>query len=90
IYFDHAETPEQILVQGALAVCILYQAWKIFPYTLLSSKAAQDSKKPEDNSCKIRLVVTNVLMTNRHYADCLNVLRMADPDVIMAVETNKA
>jgi endonuclease/exonuclease/phosphatase (EEP) superfamily protein YafD len=89
-YFNDSQGIGQILLETILAACIVWQAWKIFPYTILARKMAHDSKKTADKAAQVSLVVTNVLMTNHHYADCLQMLRKADPDLILAVETNQA
>ena len=89
-YFNHGEGTFQLLLEIGLAASIVYQSWRIFPYTIFSKKMVLDSDLPESKQDSIRLVVTNVLETNRNYAACLQMLRRADPDVILAVETDAA
>ncbi len=89
MYIEPAKGNFGLMVEIALAASILYQSWRIYPYTLLSPKKVLDSKQKDDRSSQISIVVTNVLMTNRNYAACLKMLRDADPDVILAVETDQ-
>jgi endonuclease/exonuclease/phosphatase (EEP) superfamily protein YafD len=68
--------------------CVGWQAREIVRYTPLVKKqaAGADSGKPGST---VRLLMTNVLMSNQHAERLLQVIREADPDVILAVETNR-
>lgn len=88
-YFNHGKGTFQLLVEIALVLSILYQSWRIFPYTVFYKKMVLDTRLPENEQDRIRIVVTNVLETNRNYKACLQMLRKADPDVILAVETDQ-
>jgi endonuclease/exonuclease/phosphatase (EEP) superfamily protein YafD len=76
-----------VLTFVVLVACIGYQAQEIIRYTPLAKKQARgvDEGKPGST---IRLLMTNVLMSNRHADRLLQVIRDMDPDVIIAVETN--
>lgn len=78
----------ELFILIALIICIIYQSIKILPYTFLYPKKVLKAY-PEDNHKKISLLVTNVLMTNRESSRCLAMIRKADPDVVLAVETDK-
>ena len=88
-YFNHGEGTFQLLLEIGLVLCIIYQSWRIYPYTVFSKKMVLDTTLPEGEQDRIRIVVTNVLETNRNYQTCINMLRKADPDVILAVETDQ-
>ncbi len=88
-HYNHGKGPLQLGLEIALAACIVYQSWRIFPYTVFAKKMVLDSSANQDKQDHIRVVVTNVLETNRNYEACLNMLRKADPDVILAVETDQ-
>ena len=81
------ELADQIFL-GILAGCILYQAAKILPYTFFFSEEVRGSQK-KNHKDQVSLLVTNVLMTNRESVKCLSMIRNADPDLILAVETDK-
>lgn len=87
-YFNHSKGTAQQVIEIILILSIAYQCWRIFPYTFFSKKMVLDTTLPPEKQDKIRLVVTNVLETNRNYEACLKMLRSADPDVILAVETD--
>ena len=73
-----------VLVAGAGA----YQVARIVPYTPLVRKAVADSTRAHDPNTELSLAVMNVLQYNREGALALATLQAADPDVIMAVETD--
>jgi endonuclease/exonuclease/phosphatase (EEP) superfamily protein YafD len=77
------------ILLGSLFLCIVYQSVKIFPYTFLSSKHVLESTKKVNDKNTFSLVITNVLMTNRESQKCLSVIQEADPDLVLAVETDK-
>ncbi len=74
---------------AALAVSALYQTYRMWPYTRLHSPetlAADPALTDPDR--RLRLVVSNVLMSNREGERWLRTVREADPDVVVAVETD--
>lgn len=73
----------------ALASAAIYQLTRIVPYTPLVRKAVADSTRAHDPSTQLSLAVMNVLQYNRQGALALATVRAADPDVIMAVETDE-
>jgi len=72
---------------AAVAGAALYQSWRVWPYTPL---ARVQSLPATDSARTLRLVVSNVLMTNADHARWARVVRAEDPDVIAAVETDDA
>ena len=72
-----------VISTGAVA---LWQTRKILAYTPLARVQVQRTE-PGKGPC-LRLVISNVLMSNRQYDRWLRVVRAADPDVILAVETD--
>jgi len=82
-----ARLPEQLFV-AALGACVAWHAYMIAPYTPLARKQVEDSRRAEpEASC--RLVFANVQMQNRNAARLLEILRGADPDVILVVEADR-
>ena len=67
---------------------ILYHAYMIFPYTPLARPQVQLSTGAANGSA-LSLLFTNVLMENRDVQKLKDVVRKADPDIILAVETDE-
>ena len=78
----------QQLFLGALAGAAIYQVKRIVPYTPLARKAVADSTRAPGTGAELSLAVMNVLQYNREGPLALATVRAADPDVIMAVETD--
>ena len=82
-------SPFEWTMFGVLALCVVYQCIQMFPYTSLASEqtlAATPEAAASDR--RVRLMMSNVLMSNRDGERWLAVARDADPDVIIAVETD--
>src|SRR5690606_10552094 len=75
LYFDHGAGTLQWVLESGLAGCIICHGWRIFPYTSFSKKMVLDSELPAEKQERIKVVVTNVLETNRNYTACLSMLR---------------
>ncbi|TGE25404.1 endonuclease [Hymenobacter aquaticus] len=73
---------------AALVAAVLYQSFRIVPYTPVASKQIADSTRA-DGSRHLSLAVMNVLQYNKQGARALAVLQETDPDLIMAVETDQ-
>ena len=73
---------------ASLAGVVGVQLWNIYPYTPLARKQVLPTERSEDERKSIRLVASNVLMENRAFDKWRNVVRAADPDVILAVEVD--
>ena len=72
---------------AALAAALGYQLARIMPYTRLwpvQGLAAPGAPGPRS----LRLVTVNVLMTNRSVDGLAEALRRADPDLVLALETD--
>jgi endonuclease/exonuclease/phosphatase (EEP) superfamily protein YafD len=74
------------LLLGVVAV----QVWNIYPYTPLARQQVLLTERKEGARASISLVATNVLMENREFEKWRDVIRAADPDVILAVEVDDA
>jgi endonuclease/exonuclease/phosphatase (EEP) superfamily protein YafD len=77
--------PPAQLIRAALALCILYQAYEIRPYTIFSGKEVQPAKNLRPEST-VSLLIANVKMENRNSAQLREIVAQADPDVILIVE----
>jgi len=59
----------------------------MFPYTRLARRQVEQSRRPEPGS-RVSLLFANVLMTNREAGGLRELIRRADPDIILAVEAD--
>ncbi len=90
-FFYERTTALGWIVLGLLVVAVLYQLWRIAPYTPLWPKQVLDADEfggGPHGERTFRLVVSNVLMQNRDAERWLRVVRDAAPDVLVAVETD--
>ena len=73
----------------SLAVAVLYQFSRIWPYTTLHRKQVADASRPAaDTDYHLSLLVANVLMYNRDASRLLGHIRHLQPDIVLAVETD--
>jgi endonuclease/exonuclease/phosphatase (EEP) superfamily protein YafD len=82
-------TTAEGVFQVLLASAAIYQLARIVPYTPLVRKQVADSTRSHDPRGEFSLAVMNVLQYNRKGALALATMQAADPDVIMAVETDE-
>jgi endonuclease/exonuclease/phosphatase (EEP) superfamily protein YafD len=80
--------PERLGFVLVLASALVYQALRILPYTPLARKQVADSTRANEPRAQLSIAVMNVLQYNQQGARALATLQEADPDVIMAVETD--
>ncbi|WP_210521468.1 endonuclease/exonuclease/phosphatase family protein [Hymenobacter terricola] len=73
----------------SLAVAVVYQLSRIWPYTPLHRKQVADaSRSADDTDHHLSLMVANVLMYNRDASRLLGHIRHWRPDMVLAVETD--
>lgn len=83
------ETPISVatwILLFALVVAIVMQAYWIYPYTILVSPEVENSR---NSAVEIRLMIANVLVTNRRVSLLADHLARYDPDMLLAVEINE-
>lgn len=73
---------------AALAACLVYQSYMMFPYTPFARKQVEQSRQAAGDS-SLSLLFANVLMENRNAARLRELIREADPDIILTVETDE-
>ena len=76
-----------IAFAAALAASLAYQAYMMFPYTRLASKQVQAAKSSD--APRIKILFSNVLMTNRDAGRLRDLIEARDPDVVLLVETDQ-
>ncbi|QDS95009.1 hypothetical protein FF011L_37930 [Roseimaritima multifibrata] len=82
------------LIVGVAATLVVWHACRIFPYTPIAANQAQNAAVKVRHSAivndrHLRLIVSNVQMENRSYDCWREVICSANPDVIIAVETDQ-
>ncbi len=70
---------------AALVGSILYQVFKVFPYSSLFPR----KRSYAESDGHVSILAGNVLQTNSCYPDFLNEIKRFDPDLVLAMETNK-
>lgn len=80
-------SPAAHAFRAVLAVCVLMQARRMWPYSRLARNQVQASCNPDPRH-HIRLLFANVLQTNRESQALLDIIRAIDPDVVLALETD--
>ena len=75
------------LLLAGLAACLAYQGYMMFPYTPLARRQVQSSAGGREGR-GFSLLFANVLMSNRDAARLKELIRAADPDIILTVETD--
>jgi endonuclease/exonuclease/phosphatase (EEP) superfamily protein YafD len=70
-----------------LALALAYQAYMMFPYTVLARRQVEDARRAGDDNT-IALLFANVLMTNRSAHELLAIIREEEPDIVLAVEAD--
>jgi endonuclease/exonuclease/phosphatase (EEP) superfamily protein YafD len=81
----HHNTPWQTTTLGLLLVCTAYQIWELTRYTPLRAIQSLPNELDEPDR-RLRLLVANVLMTNRNVKQYLDIVRREEPDVIILAE----
>ena len=76
------------VVGGLLLPALAYQCYMMLPYTPLARKQVEQSVRSNEDS-SISLLFSNVLMQNHEFAGLLKSIDDADPDIVLAVETDE-
>jgi len=85
LYFEENYNAFSWILLVALVATMLYQLYKVFPYSSLfprtRSEAASDGQ--------VSILAGNVLQTNSCYPDFVNEVKRFDPDLVLTMESNK-
>ncbi len=79
--FSGVEYALSILV----ALSLLWQVYRILPYTPLFAFEVKNSRK-EEESTRLSILISNVLYENRDVAALLELIEETDPDVVLLTE----
>ena len=86
--FFYNESALDISVLSGLLVCSSLQGYMILPYTFLVRKQVLPSTT-EDDSQKVCMLISNVLMKNRNAGKLLAQIEECAPDIVFCVETDE-
>lgn len=81
--------PASFMLLAIVLPIALYQARWIYPYTRLSAHEAPDATIHNTNGTTVSLIVSNVLMTNRHSQKLKSLINEYSPDVFATLETDQ-
>jgi len=72
-----------------LVITAVYQAWHIYPYTLLAPEQVKSCDKDNENEDALLLITANVQQDNRNTEKCISMIKQHDPDVLLLVEVDE-
>lgn len=78
-----------LVIGAALLACTVYQAWWIAPYTRLKRPEVSAVGGGTGQGDNLKVLSSNVLMTNRNAEPLLKLVRDEAPDVLIVVETDR-
>jgi endonuclease/exonuclease/phosphatase (EEP) superfamily protein YafD len=78
---------DKLLIAGLL-LTIIYQAVKIYSYTLLSPVQVKQVTQDGLQEATISILVANVLMTNTVYDKLITLSKDKDPDILILLESD--
>jgi endonuclease/exonuclease/phosphatase (EEP) superfamily protein YafD len=70
----------------ALAASVIIQAYWIYPYTVLVAPEVESRRR---SAAEIRLMIANILITNRHFSRLADYVAQYDPDLLLVLEANE-
>ena len=78
----------QTLSISLLALSLAYQAYKIYPYTILAREQVR-RYKGSDSSQAISIMISNVLTTNHKAKKLIQVVKKTQPQLLLTLESDK-
>lgn len=81
------QEPAEIGLLLAAAVCLVYQACWILPYSRIFPVEVKMAEN-RNNLAKIRIITANVMTPNRNAAGLLELVRRNAPDILVTLESN--
>lgn len=85
IYFEQDFTPFVWILTVGLIITIMYQTYKVFPYSAFFPL----KKSKHASGGFVSVFAGNVLQTNTNYSQFLKEIERFDPEIVLAMETNK-
>ncbi|MGO3181220.1 MAG: endonuclease/exonuclease/phosphatase family protein [Aequorivita sp.] len=85
LYLENDYSIFSWVLLSTLVASILYQVFKVFPYSSLFPRR----RSHDASDGHVSILAGNVLQTNSRYKDFINEIKRFDPDLVLAMETNK-
>lgn len=85
LYLENDYSIFSWVLLSTLVASILYQVFKVFPYSSLFPRR----RSHDASDGHVSILAGNVLQTNSRYRDFINEIKRFDPDLVLAMETNK-
>jgi endonuclease/exonuclease/phosphatase (EEP) superfamily protein YafD len=85
--YDFSESWHYIAI-GVLALSLLYQFKKIFPYTYLAKKQVLQFEGDQQEAT-ISILVSNVLTPNKESGKLIDLVNERKPDILLTLESDK-
>lgn len=90
LFFWNVQNILEGMVLVALAAALLFQSYKIFPYTPLATIQVRSvGADAPANTNTISLLVANVLMDNRDISRFLAIVQETEADIVLALEPDQ-
>ncbi|MEQ9639863.1 MAG: endonuclease/exonuclease/phosphatase family protein [Alphaproteobacteria bacterium] len=86
VFYRRGDMLDVVLIL-ALAASFGYQVFRIYPY-MPFAKTQAVAAHAQSVDTRVRLLIANVLMSNRNADDLIELIRRYEPDVVLAVETD--
>ena len=83
-------TGRDYLFLSSNVLALLWQGWKIFPFTPLARNQVKSTRRGSPPDRTFRLLMANVMLENDDADHLLAVIREHDPDIVLVVEINAA
>lgn len=80
--------PTGWMALAALSLCLLYQCWRILPYTPLVSVEMRKVPRTEEGN-QITILSSNVEIGNDRFGDVRRLIDEVDPDLVFLMETDE-
>ncbi|MEO5568130.1 MAG: endonuclease/exonuclease/phosphatase family protein, partial [Gemmatimonadaceae bacterium] len=84
---SHGDAPARLALFAVLAIAVLFQSTLVWRFSRFAPLEVERSRSNEDGA-RLALAVSNVLESNRESDRVLAVMRAADADVMLFVETD--
>lgn len=78
-----------LALAAATALALGWHLVRIFPYTRLRTKQVKAADRSVSGNQRIRLLISNVLQSNRHAHGLFRAIASFDPDVLLVVEADE-
>ncbi|WP_212751901.1 endonuclease/exonuclease/phosphatase family protein [Roseovarius arcticus] len=78
--------PSRVLIPLLMMAVGFYQAWRVYPYTMLAKPDLELAAGGEES---IRILSSNVLMENDRHGDLIDIITKFDPDILLLMETDQ-